>query len=84
MKGGDRVAITQKDLKKEKEMVSNLLKANGQDYNHWLHLHHQKCIEEHQDLVLKALQAYKTTPMQENEVVSKGNEPMQLEAKEQI
>ncbi|PEI35731.1 hypothetical protein [Bacillus pseudomycoides] len=78
------MAITQKDLKKEKEMVSNLLKANGQDYNHWLHLHHQKCIEEHQDLVLKALQAYKTTPMQENEVVSKANEQMQLEANEQI
>ncbi|PFZ03375.1 hypothetical protein COL60_25810 [Bacillus pseudomycoides] len=78
------MTITQKDLKKEKEMVSNLLKANGQNYNHWLHLHHQKCIEEHQDLVLKALQAYKVTPAQENEVVSKSNEQMQLEPNGQI
>jgi hypothetical protein len=68
------VAITQKELKKEKEMVANLLKANGQDYNHWLHLHHQKCIEENQDLVMKALQAYKATPTEG----SKPNESSQL------
>ncbi|PJN52579.1 hypothetical protein [Bacillus mycoides] len=55
------MAITQKELKKEKDMVANLLRANGQDYNHWLHLHHQKYIEENQDLVMKALQAYKVT-----------------------
>ncbi|HDR7361743.1 TPA: hypothetical protein QCX16_005687, partial [Bacillus toyonensis] len=55
------MAITQRELKKEKDMVANLLRANGQDYNHWLHLHHQKYIEENQDLVMKALQAYKAT-----------------------
>ncbi|SFM43936.1 hypothetical protein SAMN04488573_1633, partial [Bacillus sp. 5mfcol3.1] len=36
------MAISQRELKKEKDMVANLLRANGQDYNHWLHLHHQK------------------------------------------
>lgn len=75
MKGGDIVAITQRELKKEKDMVANLLRANGQDYNHWLHLHHQKYIEENQDLVMKALQAYKATEVKED---SKANESSQL------
>ncbi|KEK21862.1 hypothetical protein [Bacillus gaemokensis] len=70
------MAITQKELKKEREMVANLLRANGEDYNHWLHLHHQKCIDEHQDLVMKALQAYKAGPTEVKEE-SKPNEPSQ-------
>lgn len=83
MKGGDIVAITQRELKKEKDMVANLLRANGQDYNHWLHLHHQKYIEENQDLVMKALQAYKATATEVKEVKevkedSKANESSQL------
>ncbi len=77
MKGGDTVAITQRELKKEKDMVANLLRANGQDYNHWLHLHHQKYIEENQDLVMKALQAYKATSTEVKEE-SKANESSQL------
>lgn len=77
MKGGDTVAITQKELKKEREIVANLLEANGQDYNHWLHLHHQKCIEENQDLVMKALQAYKAAPTEVKED-SKPSESSQL------
>lgn len=77
MKGGDIVAISQRELKKEKDMVANLLRANGQDYNHWLHLHHQKYIEENQDLVMKALQAYKATPTEEKEG-SKSNDTSQL------
>ncbi|SCB02486.1 Uncharacterized protein BWINRA5_05963 [Bacillus mycoides] len=68
------MAITQRELKKEKDMVANLLRANGQDYNHWLHLHHQKYIEENQDLVMKALQAYKATSKED----SKANESSQL------
>ncbi|MCU4981624.1 hypothetical protein CBR59_26945 [Bacillus thuringiensis] len=71
------MAITQRELKKEKDMVANLLRANGQDYNHWLHLHHQKYIEENQDLVMKALQAYKATPKEEKEG-SKANDSSQL------
>ncbi len=78
MKGGDIVAITQRELKKEKDMVANLLRANGQDYNHWLHLHHQKYIEENQDLVMKALQAYKATEVKEVKEDSKANESSQL------
>lgn len=77
MKGGDIVAITQRELKKEKDMVANLLRANGQDYNQWLHLHHQKYIEENQDLVMKALQAYKATATEVKEE-SKANESSQL------
>lgn len=77
IRGGDIVAITQRELKKEKDMVANLLRANGQDYNHWLHLHHQKYIEENQDLVMKALQAYKATSTEVKED-SKANESSQL------
>jgi hypothetical protein len=77
LKGGDIVTISQRELRKEKDMVANLLKANGEDYNHWLHLHHQKCIEENQDLVMKALQAYKATPTEVKED-SKANESSQL------
>ncbi|MGH1329020.1 hypothetical protein [Bacillus pretiosus] len=73
------MAITQRELKKEKDMVANLLRANGQDYNHWLHLHHQKYIEENQDLVMKALQAYKaTTEVKEVKEDSKPEESSQL------
>ncbi|PEQ46654.1 hypothetical protein CN473_25515 [Bacillus thuringiensis] len=71
------MAITQRELKKEKDMVANLLRANGQDYNYWLHLHHQKYIEENQDLVMKALQAYKVTSTEVKED-SKANESSQL------
>lgn len=78
MKGGDIVAISQRELKKEKDMVANLLRANGQDYNHWLHLHHQKYIEENQDLVMKALQAYKATEVKEVKEDSKANKSSQL------
>ncbi|PEZ05305.1 hypothetical protein CN326_14940 [Bacillus sp. AFS018417] len=72
------MAISQKELKKEREMVSNLLKANGEDYNHWLHLHHQKYIEENQDLILQALNAFKGAPTQAAEVESKPNEQSQV------
>ncbi|PEJ85569.1 hypothetical protein [Bacillus toyonensis] len=80
------MTISQRELKKEKDMVANLLRANGQDYNHWLHLHHQKYIEENQDLVMKALQAYKATATEVKEVKavkavkedSKANESSQL------
>lgn len=80
MKGGDIVTISQRELKKEKDMVANLLRANGQDYNHWLHLHHQKYIEENQGLVMKALQAYEATATEVKEVKedSKANESSQL------
>lgn len=77
MKGGDIVTISQRELKKEKDMVANLLRANGEDYNHWLHLHHQKYIEENQDLVMKALQAYKAVSTEVKED-SKSNELIQL------
>lgn len=77
MKGGDIVTISQRELRKEKDMVANLLRANGEDYNHWLHLHHQKYIEENQDLVMKALQAYKAVSTEVKED-SKSNEISQL------
>ncbi|EJP83702.1 hypothetical protein [Bacillus cereus] len=71
------MTISQRELKKEKDMVANLLRANGEDYNHWLHLHHQKYIEENQDLVMKALQAYKAVSTEVKED-SKSNELIQL------
>ncbi|MCC6082368.1 hypothetical protein COJ27_23385 [Bacillus cereus] len=71
------MTISQRELRKEKDMVANLLRANGEDYNHWLHLHHQKYIEENQDLVMKALQAYKAVSTEVKED-SKSNEISQL------
>ncbi|ETT85975.1 hypothetical protein [Bacillus mycoides] len=71
------MTISQRELRKEKDMVANLLRANGEDYNHWLHLHHQKYIEENQDLVMKALQAYKAISTEVKED-SKSNELSQL------
>jgi uncharacterized protein YbcV (DUF1398 family) len=78
LKGGDTVAITQREKKKKKDMVANLLRANVQDYNHWLHLHHQKYIEENQDLVMKALQSIIKATATDVKEDSKANESSQL------
>ncbi|MDR4369616.1 hypothetical protein, partial [Bacillus cereus] len=55
------------ELKKEKDMVDNLLRAKGQDYNHWLHSQQQKYNDENQDLVIITLPAYKATPTEVKE-----------------
>ncbi|AVD54595.1 hypothetical protein CKF96_03620 (plasmid) [Priestia filamentosa] len=58
MKGVRRLSITQKDLKKSKDLVEKLLKVQGQKYNDWLHQQHQTFIEDNQDLILEALSAF--------------------------
>lgn len=58
MEGGDKVTVSQKDVKKSKDLVEKLLKVNDQKYNDWLHQQHQQFIEENQDLILQALSAF--------------------------
>lgn len=58
MKGGGILTISQKELKKSKDLVEKLLKVNGNKYNDWLHQQHQQFIEENQDLILQALSAF--------------------------
>ncbi|PFA93749.1 hypothetical protein CN383_28040 [Priestia megaterium] len=52
------MTISQKELKKSKDLVEKLLKVNGNKYNDWLHQQHQHFIEENQDLILQALSAF--------------------------
>ncbi|MGG0419667.1 hypothetical protein ABEY52_26925 [Priestia aryabhattai] len=52
------MTISQKELKKSKDLVEKLLKVNGNKYNDWLHQQHQQFIEENQDLILQALSAF--------------------------
>jgi hypothetical protein len=58
LKGGGILTISQKELKKSKDLVEKLLKVNGNKYNDWLHQQHQQFIEENQDLILQALSAF--------------------------
>jgi len=52
------LTISQKELKKSKDLVEKLLKVNGNKYNDWLHQQHKQFIEENQDLILQALSAF--------------------------
>ncbi|MEQ7807657.1 hypothetical protein [Priestia aryabhattai] len=52
------MTISQKELKKSKDLVEKLLKVNGNKYNDWLYQQHQQFIEENQDLILQALSAF--------------------------
>ncbi|MCU7741353.1 hypothetical protein [Priestia megaterium] len=52
------MTISQKELKKSKDLVEKLLKVDGNKYNDWLHQQHQQFIEENQDLILQALSAF--------------------------
>jgi hypothetical protein len=58
LEGGDKMTVSQKDVKKSKDLVEKLLKVNDQKYNDWLHQQHQQFIEENQDLILQALSAF--------------------------
>ncbi|WP_018395859.1 hypothetical protein [Bacillus sp. 37MA] len=61
------MTITTKDLKASKTMVENLLKVNGEKYNDWLQMKHQEYIEENQNLIIKALSAFKSSPETNND-----------------
>lgn len=52
------MSVSQKELKKSRDLVAKLLKVDGQNYNDWLHHHHAQYIEENQDVILKALNAF--------------------------
>ena len=67
MKGGGILTISQKDLKKSRDLVEKLLKVNGSKYNDWLHQQHQQFIEENQDLILQALSAFTGQEEEEEE-----------------
>ncbi|HHL0974062.1 TPA: hypothetical protein ACQUHP_005777 [Bacillus cereus] len=47
--------VTQKDLKKSRDLVEKLLKVKGESYQNWLHAQHQQFVEGNQDLILEAL-----------------------------
>jgi len=67
LKGGGILTISQKELKKSKDLVEKLLKVNGSKYNDWLHQQHQQFIEENQDLILQALSAFTGQEEEEEE-----------------
>lgn len=75
MKGGGILTISQKELKKSKDLVEKLLKVNGNKYNDWLHQQHQQFIEENQDLILQALSAFTGEEEEEEK-----NEPKEAES----
>jgi hypothetical protein len=74
LKGGGILTISQKELKKSKDLVEKLLKVNGNKYNDWLHQEHQQFIEENQDLILQALSAFTGEEEEEEKSEPKANE----------
>ncbi|MCA4157899.1 hypothetical protein [Priestia megaterium] len=65
------MTVSQKDIKKSKDLVEKLLKVNDQKYNDWLHQQHQQFIEENQDLILQALSAFTGEEEQEKKTETK-------------
>jgi len=78
LKGGDKVTVSQKDIKKSKDLVEKLLKVNDQKYNDWLHQQHQQFIEENQDLILQALSAFTGQGEEEEKNETKVNEQVSV------
>lgn len=78
MKGGGILTISQKELKKSKDLVEKLLKVNGNKYNDWLHQQHQQFIEENQDLILQALSAFTGEEEEEEKSEPKVNEQVSV------
>ncbi|MGR9527438.1 hypothetical protein ACSS31_27540 (plasmid) [Priestia megaterium] len=72
------MTISQKDLKKSKDLVEKLLKVNGNKYNDWLHQQHQQFIEENQDLILQALSAFTGEEEEEEKSEPKVNEQVSV------
>ncbi|MFL0475844.1 hypothetical protein ACH0CI_28110 [Priestia sp. 179-F W1.4 NHS] len=70
------MTISQKELKKSKDLVEKLLKVNGNKYNDWLHQQHQQFIEENQDLILQALSAFTGEEEEEEKSEQKVAEPV--------
>ncbi|MFE7083144.1 hypothetical protein [Priestia megaterium] len=68
------MTVSQKDVKKSKDLVEKLLKVNDQKYNDWLHQQHQQFIEENQDLILQALSAFTSQEEEDGK-----NEPKVIE-----
>ncbi|BCC15049.1 hypothetical protein BC30048_p2061 (plasmid) [Bacillus cereus] len=50
--------VTSKDIKKQKDMITIILKTQGEKYNNWLYNIHQEFIDTNQDVVMKALAAF--------------------------
>ncbi|MBY0201352.1 hypothetical protein COJ92_27855 [Priestia megaterium] len=72
------MTISQKELKKSKDLVEKLLKVNGNKYNDWLHQQHQQFIEENQDLILQALSAFTGEEEEEEKNEPKVNEQVSV------
>jgi len=72
------LTISQKELKKSKDLVEKLLKVNGNKYNDWLHQQHQQFIEENQDLILQALSAFTGQEEEEEKSEPKVNEQVSV------
>jgi hypothetical protein len=78
LEGGDKMTVSQKDVKKSKDLVEKLLKVNDQKYNDWLHQQHQLFIEENQDLILQALSAFTGQEEEEEKNEAKVNEQVSI------
>ncbi|MFE7083435.1 hypothetical protein [Priestia megaterium] len=72
------MTVSQKDVKKSKDLVEKLLKVNDQKYNDWLHQQHQQFIEENQDLILQALSAFTDQGEEEEKSEPKENEQVSV------
>ncbi|MGN7232881.1 hypothetical protein ACTHQ0_24180 [Priestia megaterium] len=72
------MTISQKELKKSKDLVEKLLKVNRNKYNDWLHQQHQQFIEENQDLILQALSAFTGEEEEEEKSESKIDEQVSV------
>jgi hypothetical protein len=78
LEGGDKMTVSQKDVKKSKDLVEKLLKVNDQKYNDWLHQQHQQFIEENQELILQALSAFTGQGEEEEKSEPKENEQVSV------
>lgn len=72
--------VTQRDLKKSRDLVEKLLKVKGESYQNWLHAQHQQYIEGNQELILEALTLFvedekgTSKPTEESVIPSQSNE----------
>ncbi|MBH0167136.1 hypothetical protein IHV12_19615 [Fictibacillus sp. 7GRE50] len=51
-------AVSKQELKKSKDVATLLLKAQGVNYDDWLHGQHQEIEKNNQDVVEKALELF--------------------------
>ncbi|MGD6955519.1 hypothetical protein ACQCWI_28440 [Bacillus thuringiensis] len=77
--------VTSKDIKKQKDMITIILKTQGERYNNWLYNIHQEFIDANQDVVMRALAAFAAGGvLEESSSDSKDEQEEKEEKEEQI